>query len=454
MDLEQYIIQGEPGRRERAEAWQVAIGLQAVDGLKPSKYLLQTAQDHIEERISFDEVDRRIASYYQTVEGRREEAGTDEADGVSARIARLLAEDSFTFSPAMLASIHRRLFEGILPRAGRYRIVNIKKKEWVLDGASVLYSSADMISATLDYDFDSERSFSYKGIDLPRVVKRISSFVSGIWQIHPFGEGNTRTTAVFTIKYLRQLGFKVDNEPFKLHSWYFRNALVRANYQDLPNGVERTTEFLELFFRNLLMGEHNELRNRYLHIHWNDGFVGVREEGVPYGYGNGSGKSKDGSEKNSDSSERDSEKMEAGSEKKGRKSKGYSEKTLDGSEKRSRKSKKSSEKIANGSEKVKVGSEKGSEEKRLGSKYGLEESSVKKGRGVVIGSDEMAVGPVKTWRVVLGLLARDPYASAGSVAAEIGISSRAVEKHISRLKARGLLSRVGPDKGGYWQVNE
>lgn len=367
MDFEQYIIQGEPGRKKRAENWQVAIGLQAVDGLKPSKYLLQTAQDHIEERISFDEVDRRMASYYQTEQGRNEDEGTAEADGVSARIARLLSEDTFTFSPAMLASIHRRLFEGILPRAGRYRQTNIKKKEWILDGASVLYSSCDMIAATLDYDFEQERMFSYKGIDLPRVVKRIGNFVSGIWQIHPFGEGNTRTTAVFTIKYLRQLGYKVDNEPFKEHSWYFRNALVRANYQNLPAGVERTTEFLELFFRNLLMGEDNELKNRYLHIRWKDQFTGVSEKCY--------GEMENGTELMEFDSEKSTEKKTSGSEK----------------------STKSSEKI-------------------------------------------------------LRIVSENPNATTEIMAEQIGISTRAVEKHLANLKAKGLLLRVGPDKGGHWVV--
>lgn len=360
MDFEQYIIQGEPGRKERAENWQVAIGLQAVDGLKPSHYLLRTAQDHIEERISIDEVERRIAAYYQTEEGRREEAGTDEADGVSARIARLLAEYTFTFSPAMLSSIHRRLFDGILPRAGRYRQTNIKKREWVLDGASVLYSSCDMIGATLDYDFEQERLFSYKGIDLPRVVKRISNFVSGIWQIHPFGEGNTRTTAVFTIKYLRQLGYKVDNDPFKANSWYFRNALVRANYQNLPAGVERTTEYLELFFRNLLMGEKNELKNRYLHIRWKEMSSGVAEAEI-----------------SSEKKYKSTEKMPLGSEKKH----------------------KSSEQI------------------------------------LVMISEKASI-------------------TTEQMAARLGISTRAVEKHLSNLKAKGLLRRIGPDKGGHWEVVE
>lgn len=364
MDLEQYIIQGEPGRKERAENWQVAIGLQAVDGLKPSHYLLQTAQEHIEERISIDEAERRIAAYYQSEESRREEAGTDEADGVSVRIARLLAEDTFTFSPAMLASIHRRLFDGILPRAGRYRQTNIKKREWVLDGASVLYSSCDMIGATLDYDFEQERLFSYKGIDLPRVVKRISNFVSGIWQIHPFGEGNTRTTAVFTIKYLRQLGFNVDNDPFKANSWYFRNALVRANYQNLPTGVERTTEYLELFFRNLLMGEKNELKNRYLHIRWKEMAGTVAEE--PAGYS--------------------TQKPPKGSQKSTQETDGGSQKAADSSQK------------------------------------------------------------------ILEMMAADAYITTETIARELGISRRAVAKHTAKLKEKGFLRRIGPDKGGHWEV--
>lgn len=366
MEFEQYIIQGEPGRKERAENWQVAIGLQAVDGLKPSHYLLQTAQDHIEERISIDEVERRIAAYYQTEEGRREEAGTDEADGVSARIARLLAEYTFTFSPAMLASIHRRLFDGILPRAGRYRQTNIKKREWVLDGASVLYSSCDMIGATLDYDFEQERQFSYKGIDLPRVVKRISNFVSGIWQIHPFGEGNTRTTAVFTIKYLRQLGYKVDNDPFKANSWYFRNALVRANYQNLPAGVERTTEYLELFFRNLLMGEKNELKNRYLHIRWKEMSSGVAE-----------GQMEESTQKDIWSTQKSTQKTDAGSQKK-----------VDSSQK------------------------------------------------------------------ILEMMADNAFVTTDAIAKELGISRRAVAKHTAKLKEKGILRRIGPDKGGHWEVVE
>lgn len=257
--FEEYLRQGEPDSAKRAELWQVAIGLQAVDGLKPSHYLIETAQKHIACEYTIDEVESRISAYYKSAESRKEVEGTDEADIVASRITRLLSEKKFTFAPAMLSSIHRQLFGGVLTRAGKYRQFNITKKEWVLDGDTVLYAPCDMLSATLNYDFSQEKAFSYKGLSTQEAIAHIATFISGIWQIHPFAEGNTRTTAVFTIKYLQSLGYNVNNDPFKQHSWYFRNALVRANYRNITKDIERTTEYLERFFRNLLLGEHNEL---------------------------------------------------------------------------------------------------------------------------------------------------------------------------------------------------
>lgn len=266
--IDEYIIQGNPSQRDLAEAWQTAIGLQAVDGLHVSRYLQETASQHIEGTISQDEVERRIAAYYQTEESRKEEAGTEEADAVSSRIVKILGAKTFTFSPSHYASIHRQLFSGILPHAGTYRDYDISKKEWVLNNASVLYGSADYISETLNYDFGEERKYSYKKKKPAEIIAHVAAFIAGIWQIHPFREGNTRTTAVFAIQYLRSLGYQLDNSAFEQHSWYFRNALVRANYDNLPAGITRTTEYLELFFRNILLGEQNELKNRYLHVDW------------------------------------------------------------------------------------------------------------------------------------------------------------------------------------------
>ena len=272
-DLEEYIRESEPDRAARADAWQTAIGLQAVDGLPTSDYLLQTAKEHIEGTISIGEAQERIQSYYQERTDRRsvEADDTQEGDVVSSRIAQILSERAFTFSPAQLNAIHRRLFKGLLPTAGEYRSYNITKKEWVLKGDTVYYASADSIEATLDYDFSQERSFSYRGLSKVESVRHLASFVSGIWQIHPFREGNTRTTAVFAIKYLSSLGFEVDNTPFKAHSWYFRNALVRANYENLEAGIHETQLYLDRFFDNLLLGKHHELQDRYLHIDWVDG---------------------------------------------------------------------------------------------------------------------------------------------------------------------------------------
>ncbi len=267
LELEEYIRQGEPDQAEKSEAWQIAIGLQQVDGLKTSAYLLDTAKEHIEGKITIGEAQNRIQSYYQEHNNRIEiENNTKEADIVSARITQLLGEKTFQFSPAELMNIHRRLFDGIFKNAGKLRDYNITKKEWVLNGETVIYASWNSLQETLDYDFKTEKEFSYEGLSLVEAIKHLAKFTSDIWQIHPFGEGNTRATAVFIIKYMRTFGLKVDNEAFKKHSWFFRNALVRANYNDLPKGIHSTIRFLEMFFSNLLLGADYELKNRYAHI--------------------------------------------------------------------------------------------------------------------------------------------------------------------------------------------
>ena len=266
-DFEEYIRQSEPHKREKGYAWQTAIGLQAVDGLKPSEYLKEKARQHIEGDITIDEVKQLVDSYYKSKVARSSsEDRTEEADKVSARITEILSENTFTFSPIEYLAIHRHLFEGIFSHAGQIRDYNITKNEWVLKGATVLYASAGSIRETLEYDFSQEKIFDFKNLNIDEAIRHIARFVSGIWQIHAFGEGNTRTTAVFTIKYLHTFGFNFSNETFANHSWYFRNALVRANYNDLTKGVYATTEFLEKFFRNLILNEQNELKNRNLQI--------------------------------------------------------------------------------------------------------------------------------------------------------------------------------------------
>ena len=270
-ELEEYIKQGEPDKTEKSEAWQTAIGLQAVDGLNTSEYLLDTAKEHIEGKITIDEAQKRIHSYYEQRSVRIEtENETKEADIVSARIAKLLGEKAFQFSPAEWLSIHRRLFEGVFGHAGQVRQYNITKKEWVLNGDTVIYADWNSIKETLDYDFSTEKQFSYEGLSVDEAVKHLAKFASDIWQIHPFSEGNTRATAVFMIKYMKTFGFSVNNDAFEKYSWYFRNALVRANYNNLQKGVHSTTKFLEMFFSNLLLDRHYELKNRYMHIDYAD----------------------------------------------------------------------------------------------------------------------------------------------------------------------------------------
>lgn len=379
--FEEYLRQGEPDSATRADLWQVAIGLQAVDGLKPSRYLIETAQKHIVKDLNIDQVEARISSYYKSAESRKEVEGTDEADIVASRITRLLSEKQFSFTPAMLSSIHRSLFGGVLTHAGKYRAFNITKKEWVLDGDTVLYAPADMISSTLDYDFTQEKQFSYKGLSIEDTIAHLSSFISGIWQIHPFSEGNTRTTAVFTIKYLQSLGYDVNNNAFKQHSWYFRNALVRANYSNLQKDVERTTEYLQLFFRNLLMGERNELRNRYLHIRWNkmpDNDPVASEDSAPYVVRHSS--------------------------------------------------------VENAKSSVQS-----------------EESSVENTKGSVQ-NKESSVQNEKSSVEIIRMVSVNPKITAVQMAEKLGITTRAVEKQLANLRKKGIITRIGPNKGGHWEV--
>lgn len=271
-DFEQYIRECEPSRKDKAEAWQAAIGLQAVDGLTPSEYLYETAKQHIDGDITIDEVKSQINNYYKSKALRTEveRERTEEADKVSARIAELLGEKAFSFTPQELIRIHRHLFTGIYKFAGLIRDYNITKKEWVLDGESVQYASAYSIMDTLEYDITQERNFSYEGLTTEQSINHICRFIANLWQIHPFGEGNTRTTAVFLMKYLYNFGFKVNNEAFANNSWYFRNALVRANYTNITKGIHSTYEPLERFMRLLLLGEKPDLRNRTLHIRANE----------------------------------------------------------------------------------------------------------------------------------------------------------------------------------------
>ena len=277
--FKEYLKESEPKKAHKSYIWSTAIGLQAVDGLKPSKYLIDTAIQNIEGKITMKEAQSLIDSYYgEKPVHFSDEERIEEADKVSSRIAGILSETAFSFSPNEYISIHRKLFRGIYKHAGKIRDYNITKKEWVLDGATVMYGSVSELRETLEYDFSQERDFSYKGLSMDEIIHHLAVFVSRLWQIHIFGEGNTRTTAVFFIKYLGTLGFSVTNDIFAENAWYFRNALVRANYTNLQKGIHETTEYLEAFLRNLLLNEKNELHNRNLHI---SGFL--NEEKVDIG---------------------------------------------------------------------------------------------------------------------------------------------------------------------------
>ena len=356
-EFDQYIRQGEPSQQERAAYWRTAVGLQAVDGLQTSAYLKEAALKHIEGEIDIDQARQLIKTYYQSKATR--EAIDDEqqeADMVSANITKILSSVSLDFSANGFIALHRRIFEGVLKHAGEIRHYDITKKEWVLDADTVNYLNWEDLYRALEYDIEQERRFSYKNLSLEQQVLHIAQFVSGLWQIHPFGEGNTRTTAVFTILYLRHIGFSVKNDLFAERAWYFRNALVRANYKNAIKGIDYSPIYLERFFRNLLMGEQWDLRNRYLHISPTAEWRHQPQLGVE--------------------------------------------------------------------ERVKTVEE---------TPKTVEESG-------------------KTADMILQLLKNNPKLTVRKITVMIGLSRRGVEEQIKSLKSKNLLRRLGPTKGGQWEV--
>ena len=366
-ELGGYFKAEEPGRRERADAWATAIGLQKVDGLTPSQFLFDTAKDHIEGRITQNQARRRIHDYYAAqAEVARPDPDKEEADKVSERIVAVLNDGGFAFTPEYFISIHAKLFKGVLPSAGKLRTVNIRKREWVLKDDSVTYGDAATIKQSLIRDFIDEREFDYGGKTPRKIIPHFARFIAQIWQVHPFGEGNTRTTAVFAIKYLRSLGFSVDNDAFRDNAWYFRNALVRANYADYAREVSRDWSYLEIFFRNLLLGEKNEMKSRYL-------LIGLTEE--------------------------DKQKIRELTEEKG------------------------------------------------GQKKAVGKSGKKSGKKKVVGKSGK-----KTVDRVWALLQKRPQSTFADMVRVLGITRSTIQKHIANLKAAGRLRRVGPDKGGHWEV--
>lgn len=265
MDQDYQIVHETTDREAKRTYWNTAIGLQQVDGLVPSPYLKELAEKNVKGVITYREIEDLLYTRYEHESEEDKRLRLKEGDLVSTRIASILDNGGgFALNPISLKSIHAILFKDIYPYAGEFREYNITKAEPVLNGRSVVYGDYQSLMELLKYDMGEEKEKSYKGLTPEKINRRISKFTSAIWQVHPFGEGNTRTTAVFMECYLKQLGFPVDNEMFQDHSLYFRNSLVRANYANVREGIFEDEQPLQKFFENLLFGGKHSLCNRDL----------------------------------------------------------------------------------------------------------------------------------------------------------------------------------------------
>ncbi len=256
---------------QRQLNWNIAFGLQAVDNLTPSKYMVNLATENIIGKKSYEVVEEEVKNYYENVDKKKIDKAEKQADEVSLRIVKILNDKAFTFNYLTLKQYHKKLFENIdIGIDGRYigefRDYNITKKESILNGETVQYADYSMIEETLKYDFEEEARQKYIDRTDKEKIDRLCKFTAHIWQVHPFGEGNTRTTALFIQKYLNSKGFNVNNELFKDNSLYFRNALVRANYSNISKGIEEDNKYLVMFFENLLLNKQNKLDNSELKL--------------------------------------------------------------------------------------------------------------------------------------------------------------------------------------------
>lgn len=260
--INDYIETETPKNYVKQQEWDMAIGLQRVDNLKPSKYLESLLQENVTGEKTIYEVEYELKQYYEEKDKRdqivREEF---ECDLVSTRIVQLLEENSFELSVNYMKYIHKYLFKDVYEFAGEFRKINFSKHERILNNDSVAYGDCKLLEQSLNYDISLENNKNYDDMNIVDVINNITNFSSSIWQIHPFREGNTRTTALFIEKYLVSLGYDVDNTMFKEKSVYYRNALVRSNYFNNYLNIKPDNSFLIKFYENLLLGKNNNLHS-------------------------------------------------------------------------------------------------------------------------------------------------------------------------------------------------
>ena len=260
--VNEYEEEYKPSNYSKQLKWDMAIGLQEVDNLKPSKYLEKLAEENVEGNLTIKEVENELKDYYSEMnKSTKLNKNELECDFVSTRIVEILDDNSFELSVKYLKYIHKFLFQDIYEFAGEFRKIDISKSEKILNNDSVSYGDSNSLEDSLEYDISKKKKKNYKEMKIVEVIKSISEFSSNIWQVHPFREGNTRTTAVFIIKYLRSLGYDVDNTLFKDKSIYFRNAMVRSNYFNNYLNIKEDNTYLIKFYENLLLGKNNNLRS-------------------------------------------------------------------------------------------------------------------------------------------------------------------------------------------------
>ena len=258
----EYLKSGDPAARHRASAWSTAVGFHDITRTSVSGFLLEGARRNIEGSLGFPELEAEVGAFHR-------ESGNETCareDLLTLRCAEELLKEEFSLTPEVLLGIHRGIFRGLSPEAGKYRTEDFSRKEWVLSDGVVKYGYTEGLPGYLSYDFSVEREVDYGQFTEDQIIRHVAYFIANLWQLHAFREGNTTVCTVFLIRYLKALSLYRDSDLFYRKSWYYRNALVRANYSDRRIAIFPSTEFLEMFLRSMICGEKQELRNRDMHL--------------------------------------------------------------------------------------------------------------------------------------------------------------------------------------------
>ena len=268
--IKKYLTSRNKQEREACLLWLTAFGIQSVVDLKPSADLLRIIINHIEGKYDIERTRSEVRAFYHEQHKQSHGGGHhhrfEEADKVAVRIVDYFERGEFELTPESFSFAHRSMFHNLYHNSGQLREAAASKKEWVLGNTAVLYPKHEEIKPYLNYLFSNERSIDLSKLTPQHRLRHLCEFIAKLFMINAFQYANSRATFVYSMKYFLSLGYHFQNDTFFREAWFFRNAIIRACYTNMHQGVYPTTMHMEMFLGNLFLNEENELRNHRMVI--------------------------------------------------------------------------------------------------------------------------------------------------------------------------------------------